>query len=593
MRRHRDRRRAAVRAATFICVAVAAAATAAREKDGFDVDTARLPVIDVLTTRSGQWKLYDAGRDGALSRYVWTLDRNPRFVRVMVCKRAFTHEAGDGAEVELTPVTATVRHRGDRHRWQLGVAQGSCRVAQNIEPVEPHAQWLRQAVAEGRLPAYRRERSYRAQPGSHLEFGSRRGYDPTSLGGESSAKNYVGVTSPQGGEYKASRGFLHDADAAVVDAALHNEPLGRAWGGFTAYSWYSLAQPQGAVWSPVNHVTVDPQFPDREDRPWEIANAGQRVRPDIDSVRPAKGWGRDVSHLENTGFVHWILTEDPVAGLVVQRQTAYALASWYEWRRQRGDRSYHAYDEQQRGAYNTLSSLWKARDVSRRVASRGGHVIWRPARVEKMAADAIADLDTRRARPMFAARGGNGDAYARRIVGVPLSGIGPQTWKTTNGGELKMRGTSVFQAVQYGKEPLYLWTRAGNPTVKRWFETVARHLVVRTLHIGGARGIDRAENLRGSSMPVAPLDRIPYSNDVGWARWVKELPIKAGPTDRFDGASLHTLTQTKGALLLARAAGVKVPELDAALAKMDADWSRTAKPRYTNLDWPKHWAAPR
>lgn len=579
-------------AAIGLLNAVSAAAPL-RDATAMDVDTAKLPVIDVLTTRSGNWTLLDAGRDRNLARYVWTLDANPRFVRVMVCKRAFTHEAGDGAELELTPVSAAVRHKGARHAWRLAVAQGSCRVAQDIEPVPPNADWLREAVAQGRIPAYRRERSFKAQPNGGFRPKPGDGYDPLSLGGESSARNYVGVTSPQGGEYTASRGFVHDADAGIVDMALHGESVARVWPAFAAFSWYSLAQPQGAVWSAANHVSVDPQFPQAGDRPWEIANAGQRVRADIDSVVPARRWARDVSHLENTGFVHWILTEDPVAGLVVQRQTAYALASWYEWRRKRGDRGYRAYDEQQRGSYNMLATAWKARDVARRVTSRNGAAIWRPARTEKMAADIIADLEARRGRGVAAATPKDGDLYVRRLVGIPLSGIGPSTWKTRDGGELRLRGTSAFMLPQYGKEPLYLWTRAGNPTVRRWFGMAARHLVVRALHIGGARGIDRAENVRGSTYPVAPVGSLPFRDDVGWARWVKSLPIEAGPTDRFDGASLHTLTQVKGTLLLAKAAGLKVPEIDAALAKIDADWSRTAKPRYANLDWPKHWAAPR
>ena len=43
---------------------------------------ADLPVLDVLTTRSGKWTLLDAGADARLARYLWTLDANPRFVRV-------------------------------------------------------------------------------------------------------------------------------------------------------------------------------------------------------------------------------------------------------------------------------------------------------------------------------------------------------------------------------------------------------------------------------------------------------------------------------------------------------------------------------
>ena len=38
-------------------------------------------------------------------------------------------------------------------------------------------------------------------------------------------KNFVGVTSGQGGEYAASRGFLHDIDARVIDLALNMQPI--------------------------------------------------------------------------------------------------------------------------------------------------------------------------------------------------------------------------------------------------------------------------------------------------------------------------------------------------------------------------------
>ena len=57
-----------------------------------DVDTAHLPVNDVPATRSGHWRMLDAEQNRELTRYVWTLDENPRFVRVMVCKRIFAHE---------------------------------------------------------------------------------------------------------------------------------------------------------------------------------------------------------------------------------------------------------------------------------------------------------------------------------------------------------------------------------------------------------------------------------------------------------------------------------------------------------------------
>jgi hypothetical protein len=558
-----------------------------------DVDTARLPLIDELVTRSGRWRLLDAGRDRDLSRYVWTLDANPRFVRVMACKRAFTHERGDGKDLDLTKLTARVRHGGNRHQWTMSVAQGACRIVQNMEPVQPRAEWLRQAVASFRIPAYRREASLRRNPvSSALEKAG--AYDPTSLGGNSSSRNYVGVTSAQGGEYKSSRSFIHDADARIVDAVLHGADVDRSWPAFTAYSFYSLSHPQGAVWSAVNHVSVDPQIPQAGDRPWEISNAARPVRNDIDSVVQTNRWSRDLPHLENTGFVHWIMTEDPVAGLVVQRQAAYALASFYEYRRKPRMQSYAAYDEQQRGTYNLLSALWKSRDVAQRVRSRRGSVIWRPDRTEKMAGDIIDDIDARLVQPMLTAGPGDGRRYLRRIVGLPLSSAGKETWRTLDGGKIELRGTSAFMLPRYGKEPLYLWTRAGNRTVGRWFAVAARHLVVRMLHIGGARGTDQSKSVRGSSFPVAPTeDPLPFTNDVGWARWALRLPIKAGPTDSFDGASLALVTDIWGTLRLAKAAGVAVPELDDALRRMDANWKRTTAPSAAASESAKHWASPR
>jgi len=243
--------------------------------------------------------------------------------------------------------------------------------------------------------------------------------------------------------------------------------------------------------------------------------------------------------------------------------------------------------------YNLLSAAWKARDVSARTASAKGAVIWRRLRAAKMAEDVIADLDAKRFRPTTTATPGPSDVYLRRIVGLPLSHLNASpTWKTADGGSIQLRGNSAFELPQYGKEPLYLWTRDGDVRVTRWFARSARNLTVRALHIGGARGIDGSPNARGSGFPAGPLGAPPFADDRGWAAWVKALPLAAAPTDNFDGAGLHTVTQVKGTLLLARAAGLKVPEVDAALAKIDADWSRTTKPRYSALESAKHWAAP-
>ena len=48
-----------------------------------------------------------------------------------------------------------------------------------------------------------------------------------------------------------------------------------------------------------------------------------------------------------------------------------------------------------------------------------------------------------------------------------------------DGSVVKLQQTSAFQAVQYGKEPLYLWAKAGDPAVRRWFTSYATGLAMR------------------------------------------------------------------------------------------------------------------
>ena len=532
-----------------------------------------------------------------------TLEENPAFVREFACRRAFTKEAGDATALDM----ATVRLLDVDAR----VAQGSCRVVQNMEPVAPNAAWIREAVAAGVIPAYRRERAWVAGLPALARSSKRGAYDPTSLGprtdgttaAPTSSNNYVGVTSSQGGEYASSRGFLHDADARVVDAALHHEEAAIAayWGEFTQYSFYSLAQPQGGVWSPVNHTTVDPQFPQAGDRPFEIPFHSS-TNSAIDSMTSVEGWGRDVAHLENTGFIHWLATEDPIAGLLVQRQAAYALGGRYEY--QRGgtgttpaDTAYEGQDGQERALFNTLSALWKSRDVSRRITSVAGKMFWSPARTQRQADEVIAFYDKAAARIDAATAASPKDYFARLSGALFGAVVGVDEFEMADGTLVKMQTTSTFQVVQYGKDPLWLWTKAGNPAVRRWFTSYAGGLALRMTVIGGAMGVDGRTSTRGSGYPIGPQAvsgvTIPFTTPTGWAQWVAALPLKQTDSrTTFNNAGVHTAMQLEGALLMAKDAGLAVPEIETALGRIHSARTATTSLRYTGLQMHKHLSSP-
>ncbi len=560
--------------------------------------------LDLLVTRSGHWRFSDLGAVGDSRAYLWRLDENAEFVRVMVCRRAFTTEAGDGSALSLQSVAVKMVYRGKIYLWTLAVPQGACRIMQNMEPVAPRAEWLREAVAQLRIPSYKRERAW--YPGLPLLARdlSRGAYSATSLGPvpgwplstPTSSSNFVGVTAAQGGEYASSRGFLHDADARVVDAALHNEDalIAAFMPEFTQYTFYSLAQPQAAVWSTVNHITVDPQYPLAGDRPFEIARAAQRRRDDIDSVIPADDWSRDESHLENTGYVHWILTEDPVAGMLVQRQLAYVLGNVYEANRPRPMPGYMINIIQERGLYNALSAIWKARDVSRRVASTNGDVIWGASRFDRIVGESFANIDEQlKALP---------DRDVAAVTGAVLRDIGVGEWQLRDGTTAFYALESNFQGFQYGKEPLWLWAKDGNAKAAGWLAAKARQAVVRTLYIGGALGVDRAEDIAGSSLPLGPSmpgpfgypipAPTPFKSDFEWAKWVGSLPIAVQPTDRYDGAALHTAMQMHEMLLFAKDAKLAVPELDTAISRMDLFRRRTSNFAYAGLQMHKQLGGP-
>lgn len=555
--------------------------------------------LDTLRTRSGNWQLHSLGQHQDFHAYLMRLESKPEFARVMACRRPFTRESGDTVDLSILNSDVTVSSPAGSWSWKLGVAQGACRVVQNMEPVAPNAQWLRDAVSERRLPSYSRTRAWFPSTLKPLAVDTRRGpYDPSSLGPvvgaatavPSSNSNYIGVTSSQGGEYVSSRGFLHDVDAKVVDAALSEEDsrINATWDQFVQYTWYSLAQPQGAVWSEKLHTTVDPQFPQTGETAWENP-VWTAPRPEIRSLTEVTGWKRDVHHMENTGFIHWILTEDPVAGLLVQRQAAYALAAFAEGYRKNTDKSYKVLTDQERGIYNALSTLWKSRDVSRRVRSLAGTMIWDAARSQKQALDAIAFLDAKMVAPMRNALPGASKEYVRKIAGVVMSSTGQEAMMTPTG-QVTMSVASNFMLPQYGKEPLYLWSLDGSATVKSWFEIAAGFVATRLVDVGGAAGVDGCVGVRGSSFPLKVAGTAPaFSDKAGWAAWVNTQCPSANRAN-FDGAYIHTSTQMEGLLLLARAAGVA--GLNPAIDRVQALKAATTTPRSLHLQWHKHLAGP-
>lgn len=573
------------------------------------LDTARLPRLDTLTTRSGRWHLFDAGRDADRSIYVWTLDRRPNWARVMICRDAFTHEAGQTRELSLVITAVTLRHRGETHKWRVLNPQGSCKIAQTGEPVEPNLEWVRDAAITERTVAVLRERMW--QPWRFKPYGTeekRAGYDPADLGGTGSSRNYVGIISAQGGEYASSRGFYNDEDAQIVDAALHGEDaaIRAGWGRFTAVTHYLNGFPQRVVWSARNHIVRDPIFPLSGDRMWEFADAGARKRDDVDSVLPTAKWGEDTAHLRNQCWVHWIATEDPVAALCLNMQLAMGLATNYEWRWGKvGSRlaGYQAYVEQQRGVYNVLSSIWKMADVASRIRSETGRVIWSADRIARIKHDVFTYYDNRFNKPVREARRGATTAYLRKLANMIFDMGHFSKSKLADGTTMDVYAGSQFMDPQYGTAVMHLWASTGDPMALRWYRVFARRAVVRVLYMPGGRGIDSSRVGGGSSMPLGPASGKkpvlpPYADDIGYAKWVMSIPMVRGHTDNYNSNSIHTLTQIEGQLLSAidlakRGKIAPIADAEKAYALMQELKARTDRPGYPALIMAKHLFAPR
>ena len=385
------------------------------------------------------------------------------------------------------------------------------------------------------------------------------------------------------------------------------QPSGATWSQVVQYSYYSLAQPQAAQWSLVNHVTGDPQIPFAGDRPYE-APFTVVPRTDIDSMTDVTGWTRDASHLENTGFVHWLATEDPVAGLVVQRQAAFALASFAENFRT-GLVSYRGSTQQERTVFNLLSALWKSREVSRRVTSTNGRVFWNLARADRQATEVIADYDQIRVRLAAAtptSSGANIAAdYVNNIAGSLFNATGVGPWDMQGGGTQNFAITSNFMPAQYAAVPMWLWAKSGNASVRQMMIAYARGFVVRLNTVGGTMGVDGLPDQRGSGIAIGPSvannfnilvpAEPPFSTTVGWGQWLVTQPFLARPSrTTFDAVGIHTATQMEGMLLFARDLTLPITDLDTAISRVSAAKaaSNQATYRFQTIYGLKHMSAP-
>jgi hypothetical protein len=188
------------------------------------------------------------------------------------------------------------------------------------------------------------------------------------------------------------------------------------------------------------------------------------------------------------------------------------------------------------------------------------------------------------------------------LSGTPFATLGIGVFVEADGNSAKLQQTSAFETVQYGKDPLWLWSMAGDPAVRSWFTSYATGMAARMAIIGGAMGVDGRTSTAGSGYPIGPTELSKgytvaatpsFSSTEGWAEWVVSLPLKqVDARDSFDGASIHTAMQMEGALLMARDAGLQVPLLDAALSRVRAARGATTSIRYASLQMHKHLSGP-
>lgn len=570
-----------------------------------DGTAATLTQVEAITTRSGTWWVDGLGQFGDSYVYAMRFSGNSAFIRLLVVRRAFTAEAGDGTTLDTRSIALAATLNGTPYSWTAGCVQGSVRVVQNEDPIAPNPDWIREAVTNYKVTAFRRENAYNPATFTPVSPDAWRGaYNPTSLGPNQAGStpsgnaNYVGTTTGSGGDSAASRSFLHDIDAGVIDRALHNEDgaVTSLWPQFVQYTFYSLAQPQAANWSTTNHVTADPFFSiSAPDRPYEIGGVAGAVNAAIDTLQPVTNWGRDPSHLENTGYVHWLATEDPVAAIVVQRQLAYIIASYYEYRRPVGGTTYRTFDEQERGVYNSFSALFKNKVITESITTLNGKWLWSSARVNKMIADCIAYLDSVTYSVVDSSTTSDPVAYTQKTIGSyqrPLLG-GTQNIFAYGGpfdGQA-CYATSDFFLCQYGPEPLYLWAKSGNAVGIKMLNKAGLILSNLMQYVGGASAISATNAGAGSSRPIILASAtVPYTTVTDWANWFNSINPGA-PRTTFNGTYSHSINRTGNTLRLARDAGVT--GLDPAIASFDSFKAATNNATLVDSssfqgNWPKN-----
>ncbi len=539
--------------------------------------------VDEITTASGVWRIERVASKGNIRAYRWTLAGKPEWKRLVVVRG-----------LALAPMKTLDEARITIDGISMTVAPGAVRVWQNDSPVAWRWDWLRQAVLDGRTPAIGDNPTRTSiRPLTPPDIPP---YDPTTITPlrsgtpATSSSNSVGVTSGQGGEYDASRGFYHNYDATAVQiaqAGRNNEGLARFLERITLDQ---LSHPQAAEWSSRHDGLADPQFPYPGD---------SVVAPRISMPK----WGRDTQHLENACWAHWLATADPLAALCVQRQTAFMLQqNPIAWRSKDGRYSYAQGIE--RTNWNALVTAWKSRDIGRHVHATGKTLLNR-ARTEKIFNDLVLWTDQKVVQPIIgqprppASLRTSGNVvetaafarYSARLSGAIMHSVGGCTLFRIekNGEKTYFAATPDFMTGQYGGAIMPLLVRDGNQTARKWAPYIAQFLVTRLGRVGGYRGIEGTEEMRGSMLAIGPgvfearitnwgpktqgwCDMPPYTDAAGYAKWLNSF--NRGPNDSFGnaaepngGTNIHTAVQMHKMLESLRELGIRVDGMDAAIDK--------------------------
>ena len=374
-----------------------------------------------------------------------------------------------------------------------------------------------------------------------------------------------------GGDYGSSRGFLAADDAQLVMGAVDGNEAQFAAAATDGFSdmLYALSLPNLAIWSFGHDRLRDPQTPLDGDRGYtnegsrkdadDYANEGKLTIPaDADpdmlaaiGAKPGETLShtRDQAHLINHGFAYWLATDDPRAAIVQQATAAYALASVYNGPYSDGrTRTRFGYG---RTTMNMWSAAWKLRDVA---LNASGALLWDRERALRHALGIIADW-----KRQYAMMEASTDVDSRS------SSIA--RWVDRNSGD---NAISNFMMAQYGPESAYLWAMAGEPAM---LTLLAEHFVLRFGRIGGTRGYYGKGS--GSGFAILEGRAMPYDDADGLVRWTNDGNNL--PNDTFDGAPYHYTFRAYQALRLAKAAGLAVPGLDAAIGAMDAARARTSQ----------------